>query len=201
MVVGVEFVKHFRAHLGVINDISVNATGTLLATISSDKAVKVFDVVNFDMINMIKLEYTPSCALWIHKPGDAINELAISDSESPLINIYDGKGSSEPLKTLKVHMKPVVSMAYCHLFDIVISSDGGGMVEYWSGSGQDYSFPKAAHFESKLDTDLYEFAKNKTYPLNMTISPNGQMIVMMGEDRHIRMFRLLTGNVKSSILF
>jgi len=197
--VGVEFVKHFRAHLGVINDISVNATGTLLATISSDKAVKVFDVVNFDMINMIKLEYTPSCALWIHKPGDAINELAISDSESPLINIYDGKGSSEPLKTLKVHMKPVVSMAYCHLFDIVISSDGGGMVEYWSGSGQDYSFPKAAHFESKLDTDLYEFAKSKTYPLNMTISPNGQMIVMMGEDRHIRMFRLLTGKLVFTI--
>ena len=80
----------------------------------------------------------------------------------------------------------------------MISGDKGGMVEYWSGSGQDHAFPRRAQFESKVDTDLYEFAKNKTFPLNMTISPTGQMVVMMGEDRKIRMFRLLTGKVKQS---
>ena len=41
MEVGCEFVKHFRAHMGVINDVTVNSTGTLLATCGSDKAVKV----------------------------------------------------------------------------------------------------------------------------------------------------------------
>ena len=191
--VGIEFVKHFRAHLGTINDLTVNATGSLLATIASDKAVKVFDVVNFDMINMLKLDFIPSCVTWIHKPGDAINELAVAEENSPIIRVYDGKGSTDPLKTLKIHMKPVLVMTYCHKFDIVISSDQGGMVEYWSGSGQDYNFPKQANFQSKLDTDLYEFAKNKTFPLNMTVSPDGGLVVMMGDDRKIRMFRLLTG--------
>ena len=33
------------------------------------------------------------------------------------------------------------------------------MVEYWSGSNNDYNFPKAVSFESKVETDLYEFAK------------------------------------------
>jgi len=197
--VSVEFVKHFRAHLGNINSIAVNVTGSLLATIGNDKAVKVFDIVNFDMINMLKLDYVPTCACWIHKPGDAIPEIAVGEEDAPTIRVYDGKGSNEALKTLKFHMKPVMVIAYCHQFDIVISSDQGGMIEYWSGAGQDYSFPKKTIFESKLDTDLYEFAKNKTHPLNMTISPNGQMVAMMGDDRKIRMFRLLTGKIVFSI--
>ncbi len=33
------------------------------------------------------------------------------------------------------------------------------MVEYWSGPAQEYGFPRAAKFQHKIDTDLYEFAK------------------------------------------
>jgi peptidylprolyl isomerase domain and WD repeat-containing protein 1 len=33
------------------------------------------------------------------------------------------------------------------------------MVEYWTGALHDYQFPKNVDFESKMDTDLYEFAK------------------------------------------
>ncbi len=43
--------------------------------------------------------------------------------------------------------------------DIVVSGDQSGMVEYWSGPAQEYGFPKAAKFQHKIDTDLYEFAK------------------------------------------
>ncbi|CAG7716905.1 unnamed protein product, partial [Allacma fusca] len=44
---GIEFVKHFRSHLGNIQAITINSTGTLLCSVSSDKSLKVFDVVNF----------------------------------------------------------------------------------------------------------------------------------------------------------
>ena len=193
--VSIEFVKHFRAHLGVINDAVVNANGSLLATVAGDKAVKVFDVVNFDMINMIKLDYVPSCAAWVHKPGDAINVLAIAEEDAPEIRMYDGKSSDEVLKTLKIHSKPVSCISYCIKYDIAVSADQGGMIEYWSGLGQDFGFPRSAKFDSKLDTDLYELAKNKTHAVNMSISHNCEMVVMMGEDRKIRMFKLLTGKM------
>ncbi|XP_006871060.1 PREDICTED: peptidylprolyl isomerase domain and WD repeat-containing protein 1-like [Chrysochloris asiatica] len=52
---GIEFVKHFRSHLGVIESIAVSSEGALLCSVGDDKAMKVFDVVNFDMINMLKL--------------------------------------------------------------------------------------------------------------------------------------------------
>lgn len=43
----IEFVKHFRSHLGPIMDMTVNYNGSLLCTVSTDKSLKVFDVINF----------------------------------------------------------------------------------------------------------------------------------------------------------
>ena len=70
--VGLEFVKHFRAHLAPIKNMTVNSNGTLMISISEDKHGKVFDVVNFDMINILAFDFTPEVAAWIHQPGDAI---------------------------------------------------------------------------------------------------------------------------------
>lgn len=194
--VGIEFVKHFRAHLSPLQQLVVNTTGTLLATLAADKAVKVFDVVNFDMINILQLDYVPSAAAWIHRAGAAVPELAVADSATPNIFIYDGRGTSEPLRCLdKIHMKPVRLMLYCSAYDVVISCDEAAMIEYWSGFANDYGFPKSVSFESKVETDLYEFAKKKTQPLNMTLSPRGDVFATMAEDRKIRLFRILTGKL------
>ena len=70
-----------------------------------------FDIVNFDMINMLKLGYVPTCAEWVHRAGDPIAELAIAETATNHIHIYDGRGGSAPLTTLsRIHMKPVVTM-------------------------------------------------------------------------------------------
>jgi peptidylprolyl isomerase domain and WD repeat-containing protein 1 len=153
MDVGIDFVKHFRAHLGNIQGMVANISGSLLyeysntkflselfdtethlkisrISISNDKNAKVFDVVNFDMINIISLGFVPQCVVWIHQASDAIPCVAISDSETSAIHVYDGRGGL--LKSLeKIHFKPVTCMAYNHLFDTVISADASGIVEYW----------------------------------------------------------------------
>lgn len=43
---GIEFVKHYRAHLGPVTAVSGSADGTIFATVGED-GCKVFDVVNF----------------------------------------------------------------------------------------------------------------------------------------------------------
>ena len=45
--VGIEFVKHYRAHLAPIVSVSASADGTIFASVSEDEMAKVFDVVNF----------------------------------------------------------------------------------------------------------------------------------------------------------
>lgn len=39
----------------------------MCVSISRDRTVKVFDVVGYDMIVMMKLQYTPGCAEWVFK--------------------------------------------------------------------------------------------------------------------------------------
>lgn len=41
--------------------------GSLCVSLSRDRTVKVFDVIGFDMIVMMKLDYTPGVAEWIFK--------------------------------------------------------------------------------------------------------------------------------------
>jgi peptidylprolyl isomerase domain and WD repeat-containing protein 1 len=48
---GIEFVKHYKSHLSSIVDISLSADNELLATISDDMSLKVYDITNFGMRN------------------------------------------------------------------------------------------------------------------------------------------------------
>lgn len=42
-----EFVKHFRAHLMAIQSMAASCNGVHACTISLDKTIKIFDVINF----------------------------------------------------------------------------------------------------------------------------------------------------------
>ena len=44
---GIEFVKHYRAHLTPVVAVSASADGQLFASVAEDGSAKVFDVVNF----------------------------------------------------------------------------------------------------------------------------------------------------------
>jgi len=189
----IEFVKHFRAHLGSIESASTSIDGALFASVGSDKALKVFDVINFDMINMMKLQFSPGICEWIYRKGDAVSAIAISNNDLNEINIYDGRGDNTPLKVLKIHSKLVTCIKYNPHYDVVISGDLAGMMEYWSGQQHDYQFPSNVKFEFKTDTDLFEFIANKAYPLSLSFSPDGNQYVVMGSDRKVRVFRFLTG--------
>jgi len=50
-------------------------------------------------------------------------------------------------------------------------------------------------FESKLDTDLYEFAKNKTIPHDICYSSDGKLFAAICADRKVRVFKFLTGKL------
>lgn len=48
--------------------LTINQNGTLMATVCmQDKSVKIFDIPNFDMINMLSTEFAPRTAAWIHQ--------------------------------------------------------------------------------------------------------------------------------------
>ena len=81
------------------------------------------------------------------------------------------------------------------MYDVCISVDKAGILEYWTGFKSEFKFPKCVSFDSKLDTDLFEFAKNKTYPCSLAISPDGKKFASVSGDRKIRVFNFLTGKL------
>ncbi|KAK7469279.1 Peptidyl-prolyl cis-trans isomerase cyp15 [Stygiomarasmius scandens] len=195
---GIEFVKHYRAHLQPIVGVSASADGQLFASVSEDGTAKVFDVVNFDMINIIKLGYTPHACCWVHKRGQAQGLLAVSDAASGTIRLYDGRGTDTPLETVEsLHRFPVHLMTYSDRYETVISADEGGFVEFWQPT-EPFTLPKNVPglWSFKSETDLYEFKKSKSTPTCITLSPDSSSFVTFSlPDRQIRVFSFLTGKL------
>lgn len=193
---GIEFVKEFKAHQGDIRSVSVSADGRSFATAGADKSLKIFDVITFDLLAMIPLEFVPKCVCWVHKKGASLPLLAVSEAEEPLIHVLDGRGErSEPLHTIKgLHRSVVTLMAFNDVYDCVVSADEGGMVEYWRPHGR-YEKPDNV-FEYKSATNLFEFKKAKSAPTSLTISPSGQRLATYSTpDRKIRIFDFATAKL------
>lgn len=150
------------------------------------------------MINMIKLKFVASKCIWIYSYGDPIQAIAVADSETPRIFIYDSVGKSAPLKVLdNLHMTPVSAIKYNPVYSTVVSIDSQGFVEHWSSPKYEYKFPDKNRigFESKFETDLFEFVKNKLVVHDICFSSNGELCATMSNDRKVRIFRHLTGKL------
>ncbi|RKF73590.1 Peptidyl-prolyl cis-trans isomerase cyp15 [Golovinomyces cichoracearum] len=193
---GIEFVKEYRAHIGDIKSVSISTDGRWFATAGADKTVKIFDVVTFDLLSMILMEFTPRCVCWIHKKGASQALLAVSNETNHYIQIYDGGGEKQtPIHTItRLHRSTVNLMAFNETYNCVISVDDSDIIEYWSPS-ENYEKPTSV-FEFKSSTDLFEFKKNKVTPTSLTISPSGsQFCTISFPDRRIRIFKFATGKL------
>lgn len=203
---GVEFVKHFRAHTSPIVAIDSNSAGTLLASIAgvagNGGSCKIFDVVNFDMINMFQLDYLPSCVCWIKKSGSGDALVAVADHESSSVHVYNGREGIAAAKVVAPSALSIRLMRYNPEADVVVSIDSGGMIEYWrldDDAETGYCTPAFGHgvsFNFKGETDLYEFKKSKTLPTSLTFSPQFDKFATFGfDDRMIRIFSFKTGKM------
>lgn len=194
--IGIEFAKHFRSHLNAIEGLAVSVDGLLCCTISNDDSVKVYDVVNYDMMVMIRLPFVPGAVEWVSKQGDVKARLAISDRNSSFVHVYDARaGSNEPIMSREIHLGPIKVMKYNHVFDSVISADANGIIEYWNPTT--LQFPEnEVNFRLKSDTNLFEIVKCKTTVSSIEVSPDGKQFSITSPDRRIRIFWFKTGKLR-----
>ena len=85
---GIEFAKEYKAHEGRVLSASISADGAYYATVGDeeDKSIKVFDVVTFDLLNIISLEQTGSVVSWVNSRGSP-PEIAVAIGKE--IHLYD----------------------------------------------------------------------------------------------------------------
>lgn len=190
---GIEFVKEYKSHVGEIRSVTVSADGRSFATAGVDRTIKIFDVITFDLLSMIQLEFTPKCICYVHRRGASSSLLAVSDEVNHSIRIYGE--NNEAVHTLSgIHRSVVSLMAYNNEFDCVVSADEGGMIEYWRPEGS-YKQPDSI-FKFKSSTDLFAFKKAKSVPASLTIAPTGKYFATFSfPDRMVRLFDFATGKL------
>ena len=186
---GIEFVKHYRAHLGDIAYADCSPDGLRYATCAGDQKIKIFDVINFDMINMISLSYFPSIIKWTYSGGSNIMTIAAVERDTSNITIYDSTNSSgaEPIhKVSAAHAKTAVitSMAFSNRLNVALTTDSQGMIEFWRTEAP-FDYPEEYfEYKYKMKTDLYELAKNKgAYCIQSNFSNDGRLFSIYGSDR------------------
>ncbi|XP_073014372.1 peptidyl-prolyl cis-trans isomerase CYP71 isoform X2 [Typha latifolia] len=174
----------------------VSGDGLLCCTISNDRSVKIYDVVNYDMMVMMRLPFVPGAIEWVYRQGDVKAKLAISERNTSFVHIYDAHaGSNEPIISREIHMGPVKVMKYNHIYDIMISSDSKGILEYWCPST--LNFPEnGVTFRLKTDTNLFEIVKCKTTVSAIEVSIDGSQFAITSPDRRIRVFWFKTGKLR-----
>jgi len=200
---GIEFVKSFKSHTGPIEDMSATPTGSELASISrKDKSVKIFDIVNFDMINMLSLDFEPRCVEWISQSVMAGENLIISDSKSCKMFTFDARQSTNaPKETIDdIHFSIVCRMRYNHVHDFLVSVDITGLVKYSRIKANFHRSLKHPNATPQHDTVLHNFipsekSSSQVRVHNIAFSSDGDWLATTSSDRKVRIFRFKTGKL------
>ena len=196
--IGIEFVKQFKSHPNKITGISINNDGLFLCTCSvKDEYLKIYDIINVDMINFIKLNIFPFLCEFISKSNLMNKICAVSEKEKGNIYIIDIKKNSI-IKKLEMHHSQITNMKINWIYETIISTDNIGMIEYWSNK-DNYDLPdKYIKFSLKVETDLYNLSELKKPIISLTISPNGKLFSLYSNDKFY-IFDFLTGKIKYEI--
>ncbi len=222
---GIEFVKKFNAHQYRISGTSINKEGNLICTCShKDLFIKIFDIINFYLLDYIPLKYYPFlCEFIIADPKTINHIIAISEKDKGIIHILDINKKKE-ISIVSIHKDSIITnIKFNYKYNICLSTSNTGLIEYWSKTvsnnnainnnnfifGKDndneiiddiikFDFPKnSIKFKFKSQTDLFKlYDKTKKNPiLNLTLSPKNNYFGITDKSRNIYIFNFLTGKI------
>ena len=196
--INIKFVKEYKSHKNRINDISISNNNQYLCSIGSDKLMNIYNIITFDLINIIKLEYIPILCEWIYNNNDPIPMIIVAQQNCGYIYIYKPmETTSEHINKIKIHKHAILNIVYNPKYRCIITNDVNGFIEFTNTNNNDYNRATNLDFEYILDTDLiiYPSSNKKILPLSINISNNNEMISIYSTDHYIRIFSFKSGKL------
>lgn len=218
-----EFAKSFTAHAGPVLALAMDPDEGVCASVGADNVIKFYDVSTFDATAMIRTERPLGTACcWLRSANRSETLLAVGAADTGDIYLY-APDRSRVVQTLTMHGSNIVTcMAYNATHHCVVSTDQKGIIEIWDTWGtpdvsertsdadegtEDEIFAllvggplvPSRHgivYGSKVDTQLYELVRKKTFATAIAIEPTGEHFAIYGSDRKIRIFEHRTGKVR-----
>eukprot|EP00439_Symbiodinium_sp_Y106_P039795 s4865_g4.t2 len=152
--------NYLQGHNAPVLDVLVNEKQHQIISMSVDKVVKVWDILNYQCIQTFtdKTEY---------KPEDRLTCMAF-DEEGPalvlcssLINVLP---ISVKVQTSRTHLAPIVGALYNDVFHQIISGDNTGTVSVWDIKTGKLEFEfRRAHQDHKMTCMAFDESKRCLY--------------------------------------
>jgi peptidylprolyl isomerase domain and WD repeat-containing protein 1 len=161
--------------------------------------IKIYDISTFDVTGMIatKREDLGPHASFL---GPDQSLLAVSSGQNVLVfSVLNLE--KEPIKTITLHASPITAMAYNSVNRCMVSADLKGVLEVWDCSSEaevgsaPTSTRNGLEYTSKMDTQLYELMRKKTFAVSLAVSPTGQHFCVYGEDHRVRIYHHASGKI------
>jgi peptidylprolyl isomerase domain and WD repeat-containing protein 1 len=119
----IEYVKTFKAHLGLITCARLNDLQDKMYTTSPvDKSIKVFDLDTYDMVNIIKLD-TPLISFCPTSSADIAGQFIGCDKEGSLYRI-------DQTSHVVTGFQKVVDLGWVDSHSLLITVNSEGYIEY-----------------------------------------------------------------------
>eukprot|EP00930_Biecheleria_cincta_P037482 TRINITY_DN25736_c0_g1_i1.p1 TRINITY_DN25736_c0_g1~~TRINITY_DN25736_c0_g1_i1.p1 ORF type:complete len:1103 (-),score=189.58 TRINITY_DN25736_c0_g1_i1:90-3398(-) len=153
-------INQLNGHNAPVLDVLVNEAQHQLISMSQDKVVKVWDILNYQCIQTFtdKTEY---------KPENKLTRMAFDEDGpalvlcSSLINVLP---VSVKVETSRTHLAPIIGALYNDVFDQIISGDNLGTVSVWDlRTGRlEFEF-RRAHQDHKMTCMAFDESKRCLY--------------------------------------
>lgn len=192
----IELLRSFKCHTKPAVSAQLSRDQRYFVSCSTDRTIKIFDLLNCELIHFLEVDFEPSFALGFVDQTKGLKIVCL-EANSSKIRIKDPFECTLIAEHLHLHKRPVVSVAYCQLGNFFISVDEGGMIEYWTIEGD---FPSSSvHFGFKSETDLYALAKTRSVPYSLATSSDDQYFAILCSDFTLRVFAISTGKIVRTI--
>ncbi|KAG5221326.1 peptidyl-prolyl cis-trans isomerase [Salix suchowensis] len=184
---GIEFVKHYRAHLRPVTAVSASADGQIFASISEDGTAKVFDRSSTSPASCVRTSLSLIDISGSIRPHR-------TDSASGSIKIYDARGNDTPLMSVDdLHRFPVTVMAVsaCSIWRLCLPCLPCPPESIATGTIPSF-LPTIKGFWNTGNRGSLWAAKERSGTVAIQ-KPN--RLIRFQEDRQIRIFSFLTGKL------
>ncbi|CAJ1394642.1 unnamed protein product [Effrenium voratum] len=152
--------NYLQGHNAPVFDVLVNESQHQLISMSVDKVVKVWDILNYQCIQTFtdKTEY---------KPEDRLTCMAF-DEEGPALvlgsSLLNVLPVSVKVETSRTHLAPIVGALYNDVFHQVISGDNMGTISVWDVQTGKLEFEfRRAHQDHKMSCMAFDEPKRCLY--------------------------------------
>ena len=218
-----EFIKSFRAHSGPITAAALSPDGCWLATGSFDRSIKIFDIENFDMIEIIKYEEAVGQLIWWKSPFFnsfrllATNKIEQPDEEEdkhndsheniPHLTVFDPWNIKRKLSITKIFINDAeeplpefTSWAINSTTNTLVVGCVDNSIKYFviqeeSNESNGINLVQVNFGNNNKNNNLNDFKSDQGIVTGISFSPNEEIFATMSTDRIVRVFQFDSGKM------